>query len=50
MIDFAKMEYGAIKSEDGVYIIVLGKMHGPFNGRQLDKIVDIMKLEVNANG
>lgn len=45
MIDFAKMEYGAIKSEDGVYIIVLGKMHGPFNERQLDTIASILAKE-----
>lgn len=44
MLDFSKMEVGAIKTtDDKAYFIIQGKMFGPFNQKQVEEIITLME-------
>lgn len=44
MIDFSKMEVGVIKTtDDEVIFIIHGKMFGPFNQKQVEKVITLME-------
>jgi hypothetical protein len=43
MLDFTQMEYGVIRSKDGLIAIVSGKFYGPFNKKQWEKVIELLE-------
>ncbi|WP_170287176.1 hypothetical protein [Paenibacillus faecis] len=47
-MDFTKMKFGVIQHEGGLIIVIEGEFLGPYDGRQVKKIIQILEGELHC--